>query len=181
MKHDIAQNLAGVLVVSTQLRAPVVVVPGIDAVNILAFCLFAQLLGQSLGNAVDTANGGYNPYLVANTHVAILADIALECAMVVLDIEFLADRLVGIFEGAGKVGLQIVLVDPLATFHVFDGVTNGIAILDDALACFHVAQQYLVACRHVLGKDHALVAGLNHITSFLFCQTHHNGVGRINF
>ena len=98
MEHDVAQHLTGVLVIAAQLRAAVVVVPGVDGVDVLAACLFAQLLGQAFGNAVDAAHGGHNPYLIAHAHVAVLAAITLKGAVLFFDIKSLVYRVIRIFK-----------------------------------------------------------------------------------
>ena len=46
METDVAQHLAGVLVVARELRATKVMVPGVDGVNTLTACFLLQKLLQ---------------------------------------------------------------------------------------------------------------------------------------
>ena len=50
METDVAQHLAGVLVVARELRTTKVMVPGVDGVNTLAACFLLQKLDELLGN-----------------------------------------------------------------------------------------------------------------------------------
>ena len=109
-------------------------VPSPNGIDVTFASLLSELLGESLGNTIDTANSRYNPYLVAYTDIAILADISFEGALLVLDGQWLVDGLVGVFEGSAEVGLQVVLVDPVAGFQVLTCMTDGIAVFDDVFA-----------------------------------------------
>ena len=58
--------------------------------------------------------------------------------------------MIRVFERAAEVGLEIVLVDPVAGLHVLTGMTDGVAVLDDVFAFFDVGDEYFVTCRSVL-------------------------------
>ena len=47
-------------------------------------------------------------------------------------------------------------------------MADGIAILDDVLALLDVAEQYLMARRHVLGKHDTFATNLDDVALFLF-------------
>ena len=74
--------------------------PGVDGIDTFLAGLFLEGIHQTFGNAVYTANGGYNPYFVSYTDVAILADITLKGSVFFLDIKFLVYRTVCVFECA---------------------------------------------------------------------------------
>lgn len=74
--------------------------PCVDSVDALTLGLFAKFLCKFLCNAVNTANGRYNPHLVAYTHITVLANISFECAVLAKNVQFLVDRIVCIFEFA---------------------------------------------------------------------------------
>ena len=142
-------------------------VPGVDGVNVLASRLCQQLVNQALGNAVDAAHRGHNPYLVAHAHVAVLAAIALKGSVLVFNAKFLVDRIVCVLERTAEIGLEVVLVHPVARLQVAARMADGVAVLDDVLALLDVAQQHLVACRHVLGQYDTFAANLNDVAFFL--------------
>ena len=52
--------------------------PGPDGVDIASTGFLHEAVGKVFGNAVDTADSGHNPYLVAHANIAILADITLK-------------------------------------------------------------------------------------------------------
>ena len=124
--------------------------PGVDGVDALAACLLAQEVDQSLGNAVDAAYCGYNPNLVANTDIAVLAAIAHERAILALDAQFLVDGMISVVQRSREISLQIVFVHPIAGFQILTGMADGIAVLDDVLTLLHVLDEYLVSCRCIL-------------------------------
>ena len=82
--------------------------------------------------------------------ITVLADIALECAVLNRDAEFLINRIVCIFESSCEVGLEIVLVYPFSCLEVFDGMTDRVAILYDVLTFLLVGKKNLVTGRSVL-------------------------------
>ena len=74
-----------------------------DGVDILAARLLTQLLCQTLSNTVDAAYSRHNPYLVTHTNIAVLAYVALEGALLVLDVVDVAlgiNGLVGVLQRA---------------------------------------------------------------------------------
>ena len=74
--------------------------PGIYAVDTFTASLFAKFFCQFLCDAVDTANGRYNPYLVANAYITVLTLVGLEGTVLFGYAQFLIDGLVGVFKGA---------------------------------------------------------------------------------
>ena len=155
--------------------------PGIHAVDALAARLLAQLLGDSLGYAVDASHSGHNPHLIANAYFAILANVALECTILFLDVKRLVYRIVCIFERASQIRLQIIFVHPFAGLQVATGMADGVAVLDDVLALLHIAEQHFMASRHVLGQYDALTSGFNHVAFLFLNEADNYRVCRINF
>ena len=98
VQTDVAQHLAGVLVVLRELRAAIVVVPSPYGINTFFFSLFTKLFGQTLGSTVHTAHSGHNPYFVAHTNIAVLTDISLKGSLFVFNAKFLVYRLVCVFK-----------------------------------------------------------------------------------
>ncbi len=158
-------------------------VPGPDGVDIFAASLRHELVGHALGNAVDAAYSGHNPYLVAHANVAVLAYIALEGTALVLDMIDVAlgvNGIVGIFQRTREVGLQVVLVHPVAGLHVLTGVTDWVAVLDDILTFFDVLDQYFMSCRGVLVHCDLLAVYLYDVALLLGGQTYYDRVSGIN-
>ena len=180
VQTDVAQHTAGVLVVTAELGAAVVVVPRKDLrfkIGDLRFNFFAELLGKAFGDAVDTADGGYDPELVADTHITVLAAVATESDVLMGYGEGFAYWLVGVFEGARKVGLEVVLVHPLACTEVGDGMSDGVAILDDILTLAHIADEYLMACWGVLEQGDGSAVDQDGIASVQVLKTDDDAVG----
>ena len=141
--------------------------PGIDGIDGGRLDLGAKLTGQSLGNAVYTAYGRYNPYLVAHTYITVLTYVSLEGSVSFLDFKLLVYRTVCVFKRSREIGLQIVLVDPFSGFHILAGMSDGVAVFDDILTLHDIAQQHLVACRYIFGKRNAGAVNFDDV-AFLF-------------
>ena len=139
VQADVAQHLARVLVVVRQLRASVVVVPGIDGIDGAVVSNFlSQLVGQSFGNAVDAAYRRYNPYFVTYAYITVLADVAPEGSVLDGNVKLLAHRLVRVLQRTAEVCLQVVFVHPVAGFHVLAGMADRVAVLDDVFAFAYI-------------------------------------------
>ena len=155
--------------------------PGIDGVDAFFACLFLQFTHQSFSNAIHTADGGYDPYLITHTHITVLTDIALERAVLLLDAKFFVYGVIGVFKGTGEIRLQIVLIHPVACLQVGFGMTDGIAILDDVSTLGGILDQDLVPCWRVLVDGNLQSVNLNDVTLLFRLQTDYHTVGRINF
>ena len=141
-------------------------------------------MSQTLGNAVDATYSRHNPNLVAHAHVAVLADIALEGTALFLDmvdVTLGVNGLVGIFQRTREVGLQVVLVHPVAGLHVLTGVADGVAVLDDVLTLFDVLDQHFMSCRGVLVHCDLLAVYLYDVALLLGGQTYYDRVSWIDF
>ena len=156
-------------------------VPGIDGIDTFLSCLFLQLTDQPFGNAIHTAYGWYDPYLITHTHITVLTDIAFEGAVLLRDAQFFIYGVVCVFEGTREIRLQIVLIHPVASLQIFLGMANGITIFDDVSTLGRIFDQNLMTCWCVLVDGNFLSVDLNDV-SFLFrLQTDYHTVGRINF
>ena len=100
VQHEVAQHFACVLVVVRELRAAIVVMPGMYGVDAFELCLFLQSLGKAFCNAVDASYGRHNPYLVSYAHVAVLAFVAFECTVFGGYCKFLVNGCVAVFQFA---------------------------------------------------------------------------------
>jgi hypothetical protein len=133
-----------------ELRATVVMMPGMNSINAVKTSLCFEFLCQLLCYAVYAANGRHNPDFVANTYITIFADIALECAVLNRDVELLIHRIVCIFESSCEVGLEVVLVYPFSSLEILGCMTDRIAVLDDILTFFLIGKKDLVSGRSIL-------------------------------
>ena len=181
MQGDVAQNLACVLVVAAQLRASVVVVPCIYRVYPFAVGLGTEHGCQLFGNAVDTAHGWNDPYLVAGAYLAVVPHVALEREFLVFDVQFLVDGAVSILQRAGKVGLQVVLVYPVAGLQVLPCVAYRVSVLDDVCTLRRVFDKYLMARRRILVYFDLSAVNIDCCAHCHGLQAHDDSVGRINF
>ena len=74
--------------------------PGIDGVNTFLLGFGLQFFHQPFGDTVHTADGGYNPYLITDTHLTVLANISLKVSILILNIKRLVYRLIYVFKRA---------------------------------------------------------------------------------
>ena len=167
--------------VFAQLRAAIVVVPGMHGVDALQAGLSLQRGCQTLGDAVDTAHGGHNPHLVAYAHLAVLAHISVEGEVVVGNVEFFIHRLVFVGQRAREVGLQVVLVHPFAGLEVVHGMSDGVAIFDDVFALGCVVDEHLVPGRCVLCQGDVFSVNVDLFSLVERAQANHYRVCRIDF
>ena len=114
------------------------------------------------------------------TRIAVLANIALEGAVLLQDVQLLIHRVVSIFQSTGKVGLEVVLVDPLTLFQVLLGMTDRVAVLDDVLAFRCIVDEHLMSSRSILQQGDGLTIYLNHFALLHWAQANHYRVGRVN-
>ena len=173
METDVAQHLAGVLVVARELRATKVMVPGVDGVNTLAACFLLQKLNELLCNTVYATHGRDYPNLVACSHFAVLTHITLEGSALIGDVQLFLHRIVGVLQSTGKIGLEIVLVNPLALLQVFLCVTDRVAVLDDVLSFGSIIDEHLVTGRSILQKGDGLAIYLNSFALLHRAQANH--------
>ena len=180
MQADVTQHLASVLVVARELGTTEVVMPSMDGVDALAMSLVLEQFHQLLCHAIHAAHGRNYPNFVSHTYLAVLANIALEGAVLLLDVQLLIHRVVSIFQSTGKVGLEVVLVDPLTLFQVLLGMTDRVAVLDDVLAFRCIVDEHLMASRSVLQEGDVLAIHLDYIALLHGAQANHYRVGRVN-
>ena len=121
-----------------------------DGVNTFATCFFLEEFYQFLSHAVHAAHGRNYPYFVSYAYFAILANVALEGAFFLSDVQLLVYRVVGIFERTGKIGLEVVLVNPFARLETGLCVTDRVAILQDVCTLGCIVDEHLVSCRSIL-------------------------------
>ena len=100
VEADVAEHLAGVLVVARELRTAEVVMPGVDGVDTFLTGLFLEGIHQTFGDAVHTAHSRYNPYFVSHTDITVLADITLKGSVFFFDVKLLVYRIICVFECA---------------------------------------------------------------------------------
>ena len=100
MEADVAEHLAGVLVVARELRTAEVVMPGVDGIDTFLTGLFLEGIHQTFGDAVHTAHSRYNPYFVSHTDITVLADITLKGSVFFFDVKLLVYRIICVFECA---------------------------------------------------------------------------------
>ena len=98
VERDVAQHLAGVLVVATELRASVIMMPGINGVDTLLSSLLAEQFSKTFGNTVHATHGRHNPYLVAHAHFAVFPYIPLERPVLYRNVKGVFHRLVRVGE-----------------------------------------------------------------------------------
>ena len=121
-----------------------------DGVNTFATCFFLKEFYKFLSHAVHAAHGRNYPYFVSYAYFAILANVALEGAVFLSDVQLLLYRVVGIFECTCKIGLEVVLVNPFARLEAGLCVTDRVAILQDVCTLGCIVDEHLVSCRSIL-------------------------------
>ena len=74
--------------------------PCVNGINACATGFPTQKVDQSFGNTINTTYGGDYPYFVSHTDIAILTAVALECSILLLDSQFLVNRIIGVLSGS---------------------------------------------------------------------------------
>ena len=121
-----------------------------DGVDAFAACFFLEEFYQLLSHAVNAAHGRNYPYFVSYAYFAILANVALEGAVFLSDVQLLVNRVVGIFERTGKISLEVVLVYPFARLETGLCMTDRVAILQNICTLGSIVDEHLVSCRSIL-------------------------------
>ena len=155
--------------------------PRINGVDALAACLAAQFLDESLSDAIDAANGRHYPYLITHANVAVLADITIKGSVVVLDVKFFVDRTICVLERTRQIGLEIVLIHPIASLQILLGVADGITVFDDVSTLWRILDQHFMPCGRVLINDNLTAIDIDDVTLFFRLQTDYDRVCRIDF
>ena len=181
MEADVTEHLAGILVVARELRAAEVVVPSVDGINAFAFCFLLELLNQFLRYAIHAAYGRNYPDLVSYTDLTVLAHVTHESAVFLLDVQLFIYRIVSIFQSAGKVGLEVILVDPLTLFQIFLSMTDRVTVLDDVLSFRRIVNEHFVSGRSILQEGDRLTIYFDGLALLHRAQANHYRVGRVNF
>ena len=125
------QELSGTGMVRSGLGTAKGVRKGIEAVNSPTDQILA-LLHQGLCHIVDTAHGGDDPDLVADTHGAVTAAVSEVCSGLPL-LESTALGSIGERRLSGKVRGHIMGMDPLAGRHRDRGMADRKAVFDHLL------------------------------------------------
>ena len=151
-----------------------------DGVDALAACLLLEQFYQSFCHAIHAAYCRHHPYLVSYAHLAVLANVAFEGAVLVGDAKFFVHRVVGILQGTCEIGLQIVLVHPFASLQVYLCMTDRIAVFQDVGTCWCVLDEHLVSGRSILQQGDGLAIHLDSLALLHGAQANHYRVGRVN-
>lgn len=134
-----------------------------------------------LANAIDTSHCRYNPYLVACTYIAVLADETFERAVLLWDVKMSIDGVVLVCQCTGEVGLEVVLVDPLSGLEVFLGMTDGIAVFYNVLTFRRVFDKHFVSGWGVLHHFNVFAVYVDSLAFFERTEADNDRVGRIDF
>ena len=181
MEADVTKHLAGILVVARELRTAEVVVPSVDGINAFAFCFLLELLYQFFRYAIHAAYGRNYPDFISYANLTILADVAQESTVFLLDVQLFIHRIVSIFQSAGKVGLEVILVDPLTLFQIFLSMTDRVTVLDDVLSFRCIVNEHFVSGRSILQEGDRLTIYFDGLALLHRAQANHYRVGRVNF
>ena len=133
-----------------QLRATIVMMPGKHGINTFQLGFLFQLTSQSFGHTIDTSHSGDNPYFVPDSHLAVLTDISVECTMVGLHVSLCFYRMIFVGKLTGQVCREVMLVHPLTSFQILTGMTNRVAVFDDAFAFLCISDKYLMTHGNIL-------------------------------
>ena len=152
-----------------------------DGVDTFTLGLHHQTVTQLFCDAVDTSYGGHNPYLITNTHIPVLPNISLKGSLLVFDSKRLVNRIICVFKCSAEVGLEVILVYPISSFHVLTSMTDRITVFDNILSLFHFFNKNFVTSRSILIHGDLFAVNLDDFTLLLGLQTNHDGVGGIDF
>ena len=155
--------------------------PCMNTVNTLQTCFLLEGICQTFCNTIDTSYGRYNPYFITYSDITILTHISLKSPVLLCYCQLFVNRIVGVFQRAGEICLEIVLVNPLTGFQGLSCVAYRIAILYYIFAFCLVCKQYFVSLRGVLKQCNGCSVNVNYFTFLHWLQTYNNRVSRIDF
>ena len=168
MQGDVTQNLSCVLMIPAQLRATVVMMPCIHSVDVLLSSFLAQLVSESLCNTIYASHCRHNPYLVAHTYITVFPYVSLKGAVFLGDVQFVVHWFVGIRQCTLEVGLEIILIYPVTSLQVGDGMTDGISIFNNVRSSGSIVDEHLVSRRCVLVESDSFAIHF-HCFTFFHC------------
>ena len=181
VKHHVAQDFLGILVVVAQLGATIVMRVGHDGIHAATAGLFAQVFSQLVGNAVYAAHSGDDPYLVADTYITVFAAIAFEGQFPVCNVQAGVYRIVGVVQQAGQVGLDIVFVHPVTLLPGFACMSDGVSVFDDVFAFSQIFQCKFMSGGYVFVQCDVLSVHRDGFAGLQRQDGYRNVVGRIDF
>ena len=123
------------------------------------------VLYQLLGHAVDTADYGQNPELIANADAAVLSPIAKKGFLLHLG-KCIHLVIVAILHTFRKLGLHIVRMNPGAGRNILRRQCNGVPVFDHRAPLWNVTKSCLMSSGHRLPQQDAL-AGCGNIFPLL--------------
>ena len=177
MADQIAEDLAGMLLIVSGLGAAIGMGPGVNTGD-AAPDRMDGYAGQRLGYTVDAAHGGDDPDLIADAHAA-LAPEPPEGPGGGRGFLYRSDGGGGdglLIEGGG----QIMAVDPVPHVDGLGGVPDGKAVLHHGGPGGDIRQRQLVALRNVLPQSHGSGGGLHDLSSLQGLQRHGHVVVGMN-
>ena len=154
MQHDVAQNLPRVLMIVGKLRTAVVMMPRmqlhVGSGQLAGSHLLLHDAHDAFSNTVHATNRRHHPHLITDAYLTVAALIAAERAVLASYLQLLANGFVSVGERTLQIGLQVMLVHPLASLQVFASMADGVAVFDDVGALGGVADEHFVTCGRVL-------------------------------
>ena len=123
-------------------------------------------MDEALRNTIDASYSRNNPYLVAHANITVLANIAFKGALLVFDVQGLVDGVVSIFQRTAEIGLEVVLMHPVARFQVLKSMADRVAVFDNIFALSGILDKDFMACRRILVHDDLSTVSIEMMSPF---------------
>ena len=136
MMDHVGQDVSGVFMVSSKLRAAVVVRESNHLLDrrVIREFLFEQFL-YVLSHTVYAADCRDNPKLIADTCASVLSSVSLEISLLSSRSYFSQFRLVCVFQKSFEIGLQVCMINHFTLLYRRKKMADRETILDYIGAC----------------------------------------------
>ena len=181
MQADVTEYLTCVLMVIAELRATIVMMPGMNCIDTLKSSFLNKQLGKFVRDTIDTTYSRHNPYLITYAYIAIGPFIAKKCAVGKRYLQLLVNRRVCIFKSTLKVGFKVVLVYPFTSREVCCRMTYRVSIFYYVFSASRIFYKNLVAHRNVMFDCNVVAVNGDYLTFTYRLKAYDNRVGRIDF
>ena len=162
MMDQIRKNLLGIVMIFSKLRTSERMHKGVDSVHLISIQL-SSFTSQGLRGTVDAADRIDDPDLIADADIAVFTNITVEGSFLAFrKIRIRSQiRLIGIFQGSGQIGLDIVRMDPGTHRNIGDRMSDRKAVFDDILTTGDILDSNLMSLGDFLQSSNAVTIGSN--------------------
>ena len=180
MMNHIRKNLARILMVTSELRATVVMRKGDDLLYRRIVCqFFLELLLDALSHSVHATDCRNDPKFVTYAGTAVCSAIAFKDSFVRCRSDFCEVRLIGIFEQAVKIGLEVRVINKTSLRDSLKEMTDRKSVFDHVFTFIHITECHFMTCRNSRKSIYLYTIDLKAIASLDIVNRYRYIVGNV--